>query len=168
MSTLGLHRRSADAEPSRATPAEGTGAHDAFYRRLIQGMRCGILTIDRSGALVMVNDHAGQILELEEQPHPGEPAEQVLHEYPQLVQILRESFSMSSLPNRAEIDLRCRSDRGKTIGFTLSLVRDDRGIPVGSAIFFKDLTHVEHREEQERRVRGSRGITSMNHGVSSG
>jgi signal transduction histidine kinase len=57
---------------------------------------------------------------------------------------------MSSLPNRAEIDLRCRSQKGKTIGFTLSLVPDRQGVVVGSAIFFKDLTHVEHKEEQER------------------
>ena len=79
---------------------------------------------DHSGVVNEVAEHPNGFLELDEQLRPGAPAEQVLHEYPQLVQILRESFSMSSLPNRAEIDLRCRSDHGKTIGFTLSLVRD--------------------------------------------
>jgi PAS domain-containing protein len=34
----------------------------SFHRGLIEGMRCGILTIDRHGKLVMVNDHARQIL----------------------------------------------------------------------------------------------------------
>jgi two-component system nitrogen regulation sensor histidine kinase GlnL len=57
---------------------------------------------------------------------------------------------MSSLPNRAEIDLRSRLEGGKTIGFTLSLVPGEDGDPMGAAIFFKDLTHVEHKEEQER------------------
>jgi signal transduction histidine kinase len=36
------------------------------------------------------------------------------------------------------------------IGYTLSLVRDDHGEPVGAALFFKDLTHVEQIEERER------------------
>jgi signal transduction histidine kinase len=57
---------------------------------------------------------------------------------------------MSLLPNRAEIDLKSRSESGKTIGFTLSLVPGNDGAPAGAALFFKDLTHVEHKEEQER------------------
>ena len=73
-----------------------------------------------------------------------------LAEHPQLARILRESFSMSRLPNRAEIDLKSRSENGKTIGFTLSLVPGDDGAPFGAALFFKDLTYVEHKEEQER------------------
>lgn len=128
------------------TPADT----DAFQRGLIQGMRCGILSIDRDGRLLMVNEHARQILDLDRPPTPGLPVESALEDYPQIAQILRESFTMSSLPNRAEIDLRCRTDGGKTIGFTLSLVPGDDGVPIGAAIFFKDLTHVEHKEEQER------------------
>ncbi len=126
---------------------QGTGA---FHRRLIEGMRCGILTIDRAGTVVMLNDHARQILELEPGTREGASVEEVLAGHPQLAQILRESFAMASLPNRAEIDVRSRSDCGKTIGFTLSLVRAEDGSVEGAAIFFKDLTHVEHKEEQER------------------
>jgi two-component system nitrogen regulation sensor histidine kinase GlnL len=113
-------------------------------------MRCGILTIDRAGNVVMLNDHARQILELASETSEGASLDEVLAGHPQLAQILRESFAMASLPNRAEIDLRTRSECGKTIGFTLSLVPGEGGHPQGAAIFFKDLTHVEHKEEQER------------------
>jgi PAS domain S-box-containing protein len=123
---------------------------NAFYKWLVAGMRCGILTIDREGRLVMVNEPARQILEMSEEPVQGTPIEVALREHQQVAQILRESFSLSSLPSRAEIDLRSRSDRGKTIGFTISLVRDESSRPIGAAIFFKDLTHVEHKEERER------------------
>jgi two-component system nitrogen regulation sensor histidine kinase GlnL len=126
------------------------GGERDFFRGLIEGMRCGILTIDRDGRVVMMNEHARGILELDRLPQAGDSVERALSGHPQLAQILRESFSMSSLPNRAEIDLRCRSDRGKTIGFTLSMVPGDDGAPMGAAIFFKDLTYVEHKEEQER------------------
>jgi signal transduction histidine kinase len=129
-----------------ATPVQ----EDRFYRGLVDGMRCGVLTIDREGRLVLMNEPARQILELPEPPVCGIPVEDALRDHPQLAQILRESFAMSSLPNRAEIDLAFRSEKGKTIGFTLSLVQGDGGEPMGSAVFFKDLTHVEHKEEQER------------------
>lgn len=113
-------------------------------------MRCGILAVDRSGRLLMVNDLAREILELDPHTGPGAHVGKVLGEHPQLAAILVEAFDMSTLPNRAELDVRCRSDKGKTIGFTLSLVPGVDGVPVGAALFFKDLTHVEHREEQER------------------
>lgn len=121
-----------------------------FYCRLIEGMRCGILVIDASGRVVMINEHARAILELPELPARGAAIEDALLEHPQLAAILRESFSMSLLPNRAEIDLKSRSENGKSIGFTLSLVPGPDGTPTGAALFFKDLTHVEHKEEQER------------------
>ena len=56
---------------------------------------------------------------------------------------------MSSLPNRAELDIQTGEGHPKTIGFTLSMIAGDDG-PAGAAIFFKDLTQIEHKEEQER------------------
>jgi signal transduction histidine kinase len=125
-------------------------AREDFYRRLIDGMRCGILVIERGGGVVMINEHARAILELHEVPPAGAAIEDALVGHPQLAAILRESFSMSLLPNRAEIDLKRPAENGKTIGFTLSLVPGNDGAPAGAALFFKDLTHVEHKEEQER------------------
>ena len=140
-----------DAAPDTAAHGSTAAVDGAtFFRRLIEGMRCGILVIDRSGRVITVNDHAGTILELQRLPARGEPVDVALAEHPQLARILRESFSMSRLPNRAEIDLKSRSENGKTIGFTLSLVPGDDGAPFGAALFFKDLTYVEHKEEQER------------------
>ena len=133
-----------------ALPDASLAATPEFYRRLIEGMRCGILIIDRSGGVVMVNDHARAILELTELPTPGASVDEALALHPQLAHILRDCFGMSHLPNRAEIDLKSRSESGKTIGFTLSLVRGELGEAAGAALFFKDLTHVEHKEEQER------------------
>jgi signal transduction histidine kinase len=134
-----------------ATAARGTSLQeDRFYRGIVDGMRCGVLAIDRACRLVLINDLARQILELEEMPAAGASVDVALRDHPQLAQILRESFSMASLPNRAEIDLRARSEKGKTIGFTLSLVAGEGADPMGAAIFFKDLTYVEQKEEQER------------------
>ena len=138
------------AHAGAATEVRAGADRADFYRRLIEGMRCGILVIERTGGVVMINEHARTILELHELPPRGAPIEDALVDHPQLATILRESFSMSYLPNRAEIDLKSRTDSGKTIGFTLSLVPGEDNTPAGAALFFKDLTHVEHKEEQER------------------
>lgn len=136
--------------PSAAPRAPTAHDTDRFLRDLVYGMRCGVLSIDGSGTVTLINEPALQILELNEAPAPGTPVEEALRDHPQLAQLLRESFRMSSLPNRAEMDLRFKGRKGKTLGFTLSLVCGSRGRPYGAAAFFKDLTQVEQKEEQER------------------
>jgi signal transduction histidine kinase len=121
-----------------------------FLKGLIDGMRCGILTIDDQYRLRLINGPARQILELNEPPESGTPLAEGLAGHPRLAQVLRESFDMSSLPNRAEIALGDGGTGGKTIGFTISLVRDTVGAPCGAAMFFKDLTQIEQQEEQHR------------------
>jgi signal transduction histidine kinase len=63
------------------------------------------------------------------------------------VRILAGAFEMTTLPNRAELRLKAS---GKVIGYTLSLVRDERLRVHGAALLFKDLTQVEQAEERER------------------
>ncbi len=121
-----------------------------FLRGLIDGMRCGILTIDVRGEILMVNEPAIRTLGLSGAPEPGTPLADALAVHPQLIEVLEACFSMSNLPNRAELELGGAGARGKTIGFTLSLIRAADGEPFGAAMFFKDLTQIEHTEEQER------------------
>jgi signal transduction histidine kinase len=113
-------------------------------------MRCGILAVDRTGHLVMLNDIGASILGLSEPPPPGAPVSRALGSHPQLVRLLRDSFDMASLPNRAELDLNPGESDSRTIGFTVSMVAGEADEPAGAAIFFKDLTQIEHKEEQER------------------
>jgi nitrogen-specific signal transduction histidine kinase len=130
-------------EEVRATPGSGSAS---FLRGLIDGMRCGVLSVDVEGRLALMNGQAQRLLALSRCPAPGTPLWQALPRHPRLVQLLSSSFRMTSLPNRAELQL----DDGRSIGFTVSLVRDPAGEPCGAAMFFKDLTPIEHREEQER------------------
>jgi signal transduction histidine kinase len=97
-----------------------------------------------------MNRLAGEILELTEAPPLDTRVEVALARHPQLVRVLNESFSMTSLPNRAEIELGSRPGAGKTVGFTLSLIRNESGEVFGAAMFFKDLTRIEHQEEDAR------------------
>src|SRR5688572_4750999 len=129
-------------------PARAVRQQDVFFRHMVGNMRNAVLAIDRSGAIVLINGEARRLFHLvDDDSIVGLPYPDVLHEHPDIVRVLGGAFEMKSLPNRAELRLKSTDT---VIGYTLSLVRDDNGEPVGAALFFKDLTHVEQIEERER------------------
>ena len=132
-----------------AAPGDGSAASDSFFRKVVEGMRCAIITVDRAGHVLTVNQLAREILELPQDEPAGRPVEEVFAAHPRLAAVLRDSLEMTFLPNRAEMEIRSREDDGRTIGFTISPIPGEKG-PEGVALFFKDLTLVERQEEQER------------------
>ncbi len=121
---------------------------ERFYRDLISGMRNGVIVIRRDGTLVAINDAAyGSLDLLPASTDIGRPIGEVLADVPEMVRVLEGAFGSDPLPNRADVKL---ARTGRSIGFTLSLVRDGLGSVSGAALFFRDLTRVEQIEERER------------------
>jgi signal transduction histidine kinase len=115
---------------------------------MVANMRNGVLAIDRTGHLVLINDEACRAFGLPaDHDYLGQRYGDVLRQHPDIVRVLGGAFEVAALPNRAEIRLK---PTGKVIGYTLSLVRDDQDQAIGAALFFKDLTHVEQLVERER------------------
>jgi len=138
------------ASASEAPFAAVRSPSPAFFREIVQGMTCGVLTVDRQGLITTLNDHALAILDLAGEGAIGRPCEEVLEHCPRLAQVLTESFTMSAPPSRAEMEIRTRDHRGRTIGFSISMIGAGDGATDGAALFFKDLTKVEEQEERER------------------
>jgi PAS domain S-box-containing protein len=129
-------------------PAKSARLADVFFRHMVGNMRNGVLAIDRDGGVVLINDEARRLFCLRStEPVVGLKYADVLHAHPDIMRVLGGAFELKSLPNRAELRLKSTDT---VIGYTLSLVRDEGGEPVGAALFFKDLTHVEQMEERER------------------
>ena len=128
-------------------PPEKSQLADVFFRHMVGNMRNGVLAIDRAGAIVLLNDEARRLFRLSPGDVTGQLYPDLLHEHSDIVRVLGGAFELQALPNRAELRLKSTDT---VIGYTLSLVRDDHGEPVGAALFFKDLTHVEQIEERER------------------
>jgi nitrogen-specific signal transduction histidine kinase len=141
------------AERRRAAPAlvrrpSTQGESDRFFRRLVGGMRNGVLAITRDGNVAEINAEAARIFQIKRSPAiVGRHFSKVLAKHPDMVRVLHSAFELSHLPNRAELRLKTT---GKVIGYTLSHVRDEHGRSTGVALFFKDLTKVEQLEERER------------------
>jgi len=115
---------------------------------MVANMRNGVLAIDRTGRLVLINDEACRIFDLPANlDYLGQPFVEVFRRHPEIVRVLDGAFELAALPNRAELRLK---PGDKVIGYTLSLIRDEHDETAGAALFFKDLTHVEQMEERER------------------
>ena len=95
---------------------------DVFYRGLVAGMRCAILTIDRDGLFLSLNGLAAEILDIDV---PGAECEghatvaEVLGRHERLAQVLVDSLEMSHPPNRDELEISTRNGGSKTIGFII-------------------------------------------------
>ena len=145
--------RRAPASPPRVRAAESAAQVDArlddrFFRQMVGSMRNGVIAIHRDGTVALMNDEAYRIFGLTRRPGDlGRPFADVLRERPAIIRVLSGAFELSHLPNRAELRMR---DLDRVIGYTLSQVVDDGGATIGAAMFFKDLTQVEQREESER------------------
>ncbi len=121
---------------------------DRFFRHLVASMRNGVLATSRDGVVIAINDEALRILDIRPHPSPaGRPVADVLAAFPDLVRLFADVYQMSHLPNRSELRLK---PSGRVIGYTLALVRDERGRSRGATLLFKDLTLVEQAEERER------------------
>ena len=135
------------AEASRST---GRAPSPSFFREIVQGMTCGVLTVDLEGRITTLNDHARAILDLPGEGAIGRLCQDVLAHCPRLAQVMIESFAMSAPPSRAEMEIPTRDQRGRSIGFSISMIGAADGTVEGAALFFKDLTKVEEQEERER------------------
>lgn len=135
------------AAPSRRASA-GPALDDRFFRHLVTSLRNGVLATTRDGRVAAINAPAYRILGLEPSPADvGRPAADLLAAEPELARVLARATDGGHLPNRAELRLK---GPGRVIGYTLSDVLDADGTPIGTALFFKDLTRVEQLEERER------------------
>ena len=140
---------SGPVRPSHLTlPTQPERTSDAFFRHIVSGMRNGVLAITRDGRLALINDEAYRIFGVSPQSDDiGRPLSTVLTDHPDVVRVLVGVFDLHLLPNRVEIRLK---PSNKVIGYTVTFVRDDAGVVIGAAMFFKDLTRVEQLEERER------------------
>jgi PAS domain S-box-containing protein len=132
---------------SGATSVADSGT-DRFFRHLVFNLRAGVVAITDEGELAAVNDIGYRVLGLTPNPADlGRPFAEVLHDCPEVCQVLQRAFDTDDLPNRAEMRLR---KTGRAIGYSLSRIHDDDGRLVGATLFFKDLTRVEQIEERDR------------------
>lgn len=124
------------------------GVDSEFHKNMVWSLSNGVIAINRTGQVAVMNDPAYRVLGLTPNPSDiGSHFAEVLRDQPDVVRMLGGALDLSTLPNRAELRLK---NSQKVIGYTLSHVDDRSGRRIGATLFFKDLTRVEQLEERER------------------
>ncbi len=131
---------------------QNCNTHDnsAFFEHVLESMRSGVIAINTRGEVVTINQMAAQILGLNSAEAIGNQCTKVLKEYPFFNRLLLEAFKTKNLPDRAEIEIREKDEKGKVFGYSVALVQDREEKVIGAALYFKDLTTIEQMEEQAR------------------
>jgi len=111
---------------------------------ILKSFRAGILAVDLSGSVIYVNEIAAKILN-SYAVAVGEGLRSRVGENA-FFRFLMESLDLKYLPSRVEIELPGRDGSPRSIGLTLSELKEE-GRRIGICAFFKDLTHVEMAEE---------------------
>jgi PAS domain S-box-containing protein len=123
---------------------------EIFHRGIVEGMSCGVLTLDTDSRILTANSLARQILEIGDEPVEGRPCGEVLRHHRRLSEVLVESLRLTTLPSREELSIKTRDGGSRTIGFSISRIIGGDSEVLGLAMFFRDLTQVERQEEQAR------------------
>lgn len=125
-----------------------------FSNWLVGALRCGVIAVDESGCVSVMNAEARSILGEHSQAlgdSLGLPVREVLMEHPAVARLLEEGLEGREPPSRAELSLAGRAGAPeRTIGFTLAPVRDESQAVRGAALLFRDLTPFERMDEQAR------------------
>lgn len=111
-----------------------------FAAALLGSLHAGIAAVDAAGRLRLLNGPARRMLGLGERTASepfGRPCEEVFRAQPRVAELLRAALGGREAPSRAELALAGAPPR--SIGFTLSPVRDATGALLGAALLFRDL-----------------------------
>lgn len=125
-----------------------------FAARILGSLRSGIVGVDSSGIVVLLNAGAQRLLGCPEgslRSALGRDCRNVFASEPALARLLVKAARGQQEMSRAELPLRNGAGaEGGTIGLTLFPVHGARGQRCGAAMLFRDLTPIERSEEQER------------------
>ncbi len=123
---------------------------EVLNENIIQSIHSGLLTLDLESRLVAFNQFACEIT--------GLSHADVLHKH------IREIFPDIILPDysgveaedfqvpRFEISYKRKDDRILYLGFSLSILRDNEGMRIGSILGFQDITNIREMEDYVKRI----------------
>lgn len=127
-----------------------TDPQEKIGLKILNSLRCGILSVNLERKITAINEIALRILELDNADYVDTSIEEVFQGQEQLLQILKDACQMRNLPSRAELELNTRDGGERTVGYTVSFIKNDQSDIEGISLFFKDLTLVEQMNEQEK------------------
>ncbi len=126
--------------------------HEADYRRqLLQGMRDGLLALDREGRIVETNGAADRLLGMDPGALVGSSVSCLAGRVPALAACLERSIAGTASPDPIEIQV-ASERRAVPLNVAVSRLRDEEGRFAGLVVNLTDLSAVRTMEAEIRRL----------------
>ena len=132
-----------------ATQQQAVADLYALHRDIVRSLASGLVTVDLDGNLLTINQTAADLLSAEPDAAIGRPVDDVMHGM---------GVRLAALPRRgrlrrSDLVLPARAERpGRTLGISISPLRDVGDAVIGRVINFTDLTELRTLEETMRRA----------------
>jgi len=125
-----------------------------FNNYLLQSTNSGIVTFDREGCILSINDSAAALLGIDSAEFIGENCDRLFHHDSEIGKALLEVIETRQNQPYRETELPINEATKKAVGFSVSGVSDYQQQPVGASIILTDLKEIINlRQELEGKNR---------------
>ena len=115
---------------------------EQFNDYLLESSDSGIVTLDREGRILSINDSCSEILELSKEDFIASTYRELFAKQPQLVEAIEKViFEKKNLPY-SELLLTLNNGSKITVGYTVSTVSDSHQQPIGASIIFSNINEI--------------------------
>ncbi len=125
-------------------------ASERLSDEIIANLTAGLLMVNRSGEVQIVNPVGRRLLNLHEGPHRGVHYRQLLAHAEPLAAIIEQGLSTGRTMIRRAVELPAAAAPSLHLGLSVSPLGDDSSAPHGVICLFTDLSAVVALEEQVR------------------
>ncbi|MFA5975043.1 MAG: GAF domain-containing protein [Elusimicrobiota bacterium] len=112
---------------------------EVLLESLLANLSGGLIAIDATQTITILNPSATQLLRLDGQPSVGKPVNVILKDYPWFIETLQQTFTNRNTVSRQETKIPINGE-DQRIGYTTILISDKQQQILGSGIIFQKLS----------------------------
>lgn len=115
---------------------------EQFNDYLLESSDSGIVTLDREGRVLSINDSCSEIFELSKEDFIASTYRELFAGQPQLTEVIEKVlFEKENLPY-SELVLTLNNGSKTTVGYAVSTVSDSHQQPIGASIIFSNINEI--------------------------
>ncbi len=149
-----LQQKEAELMRLNASIQNRADSLEQFNEYLLASSSSGIITLDRQGLVLSLNDSARRILRIQSEHYVGADYCTLLSTYGQLVEQIALALDDEVFHGYRECTLEVQDNDDKVVGVSISPIRDNTRQMVGVSVLLNDLTElIRLRSELEQKDR---------------
>ncbi len=115
---------------------------EQFNNYLLQSTNSGIVTFDREGRILLINEFASDLLDIDSAEFIGNSCDKLFSPDSEIGKLLLDVTEKRQNQPYRETELVGKDGKKKAVGFSISTVSDDHQQPIGASIVISDVDEI--------------------------